>query len=103
MSNTVDDVLRIVNEHFGVSVADIRSQRRTATVHRARVWGMYLACMTTPATHEEIGKRFGGRDQTIVRMAARACARAIACKASNAAIVDEAFRMDVLAILRCPG
>lgn len=74
----VNEALRIVSEHFGVSVSDIRSQRRTRDVHPARVWGMYLACETSGSSFEEIGQKFGGRDQTIVRMAARCCAREVA-------------------------
>lgn len=76
--DAVEDVLRIVSGHFGVSVADIRSRRRTQAVHPAGVWGMYLACMTTDATFAQIGEHFGGRDQSIVRMCARACDRAAA-------------------------
>ena len=74
----VNEELRIVSEHFGVSVSDIRSQRRTHDVHPARVWGMYLACETSGSSFEEIGQQFGGRDPTIVRMAARCRAREVA-------------------------
>ena len=74
----VNEALQIVSEHFGVSVSDIRSQRRTHDVHPARVWGMYLACETSKASFEEIGQKFGGRDHTIVRMAARCRAREVA-------------------------
>ena len=84
----VNEVLRVVSEHFGVSVADIRSQRRTREVHPARVWGMYLACETTGSSFEEIGRKFGGRDYTIVRMAARACAREIAQSPESARLFN---------------
>ena len=84
----IDDALRIVSEHFGVSVTDIRSQRRTRAVHPARVWGMYLACLTTGATFAAIGQAFGGRDGTIVRMAARACAREVAQNESSASVLN---------------
>ncbi|WP_084244677.1 helix-turn-helix domain-containing protein [Rhodoplanes sp. Z2-YC6860] len=68
--NHVDLAMRVAGEHFGVSIADIRSQRRSRNVHAARTWGMYLACATTEASYEEIGKHFR-RDHTIVRVVER--------------------------------
>ena len=76
--DALDDVLQTVAAHFGVSVTDMRAPRRTRAVHGARVWGVYLASQATSATFETIGQRFGGRDQTVVRMYARCCARAVA-------------------------
>jgi chromosomal replication initiation ATPase DnaA len=49
---------------------------------------MYLACVTTDATFAEIGRRFGGRDQSIVRMCARACDRAAAGNENDARLFD---------------
>jgi chromosomal replication initiator protein len=71
------DCLDIAAKAFGVRVADIRSQRRSRDVHTARVWAVYLAAMTTAASFEDIGKAFGNRDETIVRMYARACGRQV--------------------------
>ncbi|MCB1547683.1 MAG: chromosomal replication initiator protein DnaA [Hyphomicrobiaceae bacterium] len=67
----VDDILRTVSRHFGVSRGDIMSQRR----HRSIVWprqiGMYLAKQLTARSLPEIGRRFGGRDHTTVLHAIR--------------------------------
>lgn len=86
--DAIDEALRIVSEHFGVSVADMRSQRRTRHVHPARVWAAYLAVMTTDAGFAAIGRRFN-RDHTVVRMYARACARAVADNQESAALYDD--------------
>ena len=67
----IEDILRIVSRHFGVSRADLLSQRR----HRSVVWprqiGMYLAKQMTSRSLPEIGRRFGGRDHTTVLHAIR--------------------------------
>jgi chromosomal replication initiator protein len=67
----IEDILRIISRHYGVSRADILSQRR----HRSVVWprqiGMYLAKQLTSRSLPEIGRRFGGRDHTTVLHAIR--------------------------------
>ena len=67
----IEDILRIISRHFGVSRADILSQRR----HRSVVWprqiGMYLAKQLTQRSLPEIGRRFGDRDHTTVLHAIR--------------------------------
>jgi chromosomal replication initiator protein len=67
----IEDILRVVSKHFGVSRSDILSQRR----HRSVVWprqiGMYLSKQLTQRSLPEIGRRFGGRDHTTVLHAIR--------------------------------
>jgi chromosomal replication initiator protein len=67
----IEDILRIISRHFGVSKSDLISQRR----HRSVVWprqiGMYLAKQLTARSLPEIGRRFGGRDHTTVLHAIR--------------------------------
>lgn len=67
----IEDILRIVSRHFGVSKGDLLSQRR----HRSVVWprqiGMYLAKHLTARSLPEIGRRFGNRDHTTVLHAIR--------------------------------
>ncbi|MDX2156590.1 MAG: chromosomal replication initiator protein DnaA, partial [Hyphomicrobiaceae bacterium] len=67
----IDDILRVVSRHYGVSRGDILSQRR----HRSVVWprqiGMYLAKQLTHRSLPEIGRRFGNRDHTTVLHAIR--------------------------------
>ncbi len=67
----IEDILRIVSRHYGVSKSDLLSQRR----HRSVVWprqiGMYLAKHLTARSLPEIGRRFGDRDHTTVLHAIR--------------------------------
>ena len=67
----IEDILKTVSRHFGVSKGDILSQRR----HRSVVWprqiGMYLAKQLTSRSLPEIGRRFGNRDHTTVLHAIR--------------------------------
>ena len=67
----IEDILRIISRHFGISRGDILSQRR----HRSVVWprqiGMYLAKQLTQRSLPEIGRRFGNRDHTTVLHAIR--------------------------------
>ena len=67
----IEDILRIISRHYGVSKGDLLSQRR----HRSVVWprqiGMYLAKQLTHRSLPEIGRRFGGRDHTTVLHAIR--------------------------------
>lgn len=67
----IEDILRIISRHYGVSKHDLLSQRR----HRSVVWprqiGMYLAKHLTARSLPEIGRRFGGRDHTTVLHAIR--------------------------------
>ena len=67
----IEDILRYVSRHYGVSKSDLLSQRR----HRSVVWprqiGMYLAKQMTSRSLPEIGRRFGGRDHTTVLHAIR--------------------------------
>ncbi|MBY0226678.1 MAG: chromosomal replication initiator protein DnaA [Hyphomicrobium sp.] len=67
----IEDILRVVSRHFGVSKGDLLSQRR----HRSVVWprqiGMWLAKQLTARSLPEIGRRFGNRDHTTVLHAIR--------------------------------
>ena len=67
----VEDILRVVSKHYGVSRADLLSSRRTANVVRPRQIAMYLAKTLTLRSLPEIGRRFGGRDHTTVIHAVR--------------------------------
>jgi chromosomal replication initiator protein len=67
----VEDILRVVSKHYGVSRSDLLSSRRTANVVRPRQIAMYLAKVLTLRSLPEIGRRFGGRDHTTVLHAVR--------------------------------
>ncbi len=67
----IEDIQRLVANHYNVSRADILSARRTATVVRPRQIAMYLSKSLTLRSLPEIGRRFGGRDHTTVLHAVR--------------------------------
>jgi chromosomal replication initiator protein len=67
----IEEIQRLVANHYNVSRADILSSRRTATVVRPRQIAMYLAKSLTLRSLPEIGRRFGGRDHTTVLHAVR--------------------------------
>ncbi|MFM1814279.1 MAG: hypothetical protein RLZ98_974 [Pseudomonadota bacterium] len=67
----IEDILKAVTRHFGISRGDILSQRRHRSVVRPRQIGMYLAKQLTERSLPEIGRRFGGRDHTTVLHAIR--------------------------------
>ncbi len=67
----IEDILRAVTRHFGISRGEILSERRHRSVVRPRQIGMYLAKQLTERSLPEIGRRFGGRDHTTVLHAIR--------------------------------
>lgn len=73
----IDDILRVVSKHYGVSRSDILSQRRQRAIVHPRQIGMYLAKSLTSRSLPEIGRRFGNRDHTTVLHAIRKIEREI--------------------------
>jgi chromosomal replication initiator protein len=67
----IEDIQKLVANHYNVSRADILSSRRTAVVVKPRQVAMFLAKTLTMRSLPEIGRRFGGRDHTTVLHAVR--------------------------------
>ncbi|MFO1117579.1 MAG: chromosomal replication initiator protein DnaA [Beijerinckiaceae bacterium] len=67
----IEDIQKLVANHYNVSRADLLSSRRTAAVVRPRQIAMFLSKILTPRSLPEIGRRFGGRDHTTVLHAVR--------------------------------
>ena len=67
----IEDIQRVVANHFDVPRNDLLSNRRTRKIVRPRQVAMYLAKQLTPRSLPEIGRRFGGRDHTTVLHAVR--------------------------------
>ncbi|HKX46357.1 MAG TPA: chromosomal replication initiator protein DnaA, partial [Planctomycetota bacterium] len=63
---TMEDVLKVVTDHYGVRAADLQSRRRTKHIANSRQVGMFLARKVTRLSLEEIGGFFGGRDHSTV-------------------------------------
>ncbi len=67
----IDDILRVVGQHYNVAKSDLLSPRRARSIVRPRQIGMYLAKTLTTRSLPEIGRRFGGRDHSTVLHAIR--------------------------------
>ena len=89
----IEDIQRLVANHYNVSRADILSSRRTATVVRPRQIAMYLSKQLTLRSLPEIGRRFGGRDHTTVLHAVRKIDGLVAQDTSLAGEIDHLRRM----------
>ena len=63
---SIEDILTVVTEHFGVKVSELQSKRRTHAIAFPRQVAMYLARNITRMSLEEIGGFFGGRDHSTV-------------------------------------
>lgn len=89
----IEDIQRLVANHYNVSRADILSSRRTATVVRPRQIAMYLAKSLTLRSLPEIGRRFGGRDHTTVLHAVRKIEGMVSINQELAVEIDHLKRM----------
>ena len=63
---TGESILKAVSEHMNVSIADIRSKKRTADIVTARQLVMYLCRKLTVMSLQSVGNIVGGRDHTTV-------------------------------------
>lgn len=63
---SVNDIKRVVSEHFGIKVADMISKRRTKNLCFPRHIAMFLCRKLTTCSYPEIGGHFGGRDHSSV-------------------------------------
>lgn len=63
---SMEDILRIVTEHFNVKLSELQSRKRTNAIAHPRQVAMYLARKITRHSLEEIGGFFGGRDHSTV-------------------------------------
>ena len=89
---TIEDVQRTVCEHFGLSLTEIRSKKRTQSLASARQVAMYIARKLVRASFPQIGQKFGGRDHSTVMHAQDVVERRLA--------EDPAFRSAVEALER---
>ncbi len=72
---TVDDIQRVVCETFGVSMADLKGDKRHQAIVYPRQIAMYLARELTDLSLPKIGAKFGGKDHTTVMYANTKIAR----------------------------
>ena len=71
----MDDILKLVAKHFGVTTIDIRSHRRTADIVRPRQVAMYLCRALTTRSYPDIARFLGGKDHTTIMHSVRVVAK----------------------------
>ena len=72
---SIEDIMGVVTERFGVKLAELQSRKRTNAIAYPRQIGMYLARRITHMSLGEIGGYFGGRDHSTVLHAVRKITR----------------------------
>jgi chromosomal replication initiator protein len=68
---TVEDIQRLVSDHYRVRVVDLKSANRSKPLVTARQVAMYLIKKNLDKSLVEVGRQFGGKDHTTVINAIR--------------------------------
>ncbi|HAC33403.1 MAG TPA: chromosomal replication initiator protein DnaA, partial [Gammaproteobacteria bacterium] len=63
---SIDNIQKVVAEHFKIRISDLHSKSRKRSVARPRQIAMALSKELTNSSLPQIGKAFGGRDHTTV-------------------------------------
>lgn len=74
---TISRIQEAVSDRFGMSVAELCSQKRSQAIAYPRQVAMYLSRELTDSSLPRIGKEFGGRDHTTVMHATTKITRMI--------------------------
>ena len=64
---TPELILDIVAEHFGISIADLRSNKRNAEISNPRQIAMYLIRTMTDTPYKTVGIVLGGKDHSTIK------------------------------------
>lgn len=70
-SITVEMIQKIVSDHFGISIAELKGKKRTKSILFPRQLAMYIARETTEFSTTEIGMEFSGKEHTTVMHACK--------------------------------
>ncbi len=68
---TIDNIQRVVSEHYQVRISDLKSKNRSQPYTLPRQIAMFLCRDLTSASTTEIGRRFGGKDHSTVMHSTR--------------------------------
>jgi chromosomal replication initiator protein len=63
---SIDIIIRVVSEHFGLTPNDIKGKKRSQNIVFARQLAMYIGREMTDYSTTELGQDFGGKDHTTV-------------------------------------
>ena len=68
---TVENIQKIVANHFNIKVSDLKSPKKNKNFAQPRQISMYLCRTLTKSSFPEIGAKFGGKDHSTVIHACR--------------------------------
>ena len=74
---TMEDIIRVVTQHFGVKLSELQSKKRSNAIAYPRQIAMILARRLTRMSLEDVGSYFGGRDHSTVLHAVRKIERLV--------------------------
>ncbi len=63
---TIENIQKIICEHFNLKLGELKSKRRTRNIALPRQMAMYLCRKHTSTSFPTIGDKFGGRDHSTV-------------------------------------
>lgn len=86
---TVELIQKVVAEHFGIKLADMKSNKRLKNLVQARQMAIWLCRDMTKFSYPDIGTKFGGKDHSTVIYAAKKIDLALKCDAKLCKIIDE--------------
>ena len=86
---TVELIQKATADHFGLKVADLKSDKRLKNLVQARQIAIWICRDMTKASYPDIGMRFGGKDHSTVIYAAKKIDTALKNDTKLARIIDE--------------
>lgn len=86
---SMEEITRLVTEHFGVKLSELQSKKRTNAVAYPRQIAMFLARKITRHSLEEIGGYFGGRDHSTVLYAVEKISKLVSQDHECKQVIDE--------------
>lgn len=89
---TVEKILTEVARCYNITVADIRSRKRTANISNARMTAIYCIREITGMSMEDIGQEFGGRDHSTIVYSVKQVEKQIDTKASFKEMVEDILK-----------
>jgi chromosomal replication initiator protein len=63
---SIDEIQKKVAKHFGISISEIKSRKRTKVILKTRQIAIYLASQLSVASYVEIGKLFNRTHSTVI-------------------------------------
>ncbi len=63
---TIENIQKVVADHYNVSVADLKSKKKEKKFVIPRQIAVYICCSITENSTTEIGNEFGGKDHTTI-------------------------------------